>query len=56
MKIAGTSRGVAVQGGVTQTVYISKTLTLAGGYTTTNWTISDQVANPTTLDAAQQAA
>ena len=36
---------------ITQVVYISKTLTICGGYTTTNWTISDPVANPTTLDA-----
>ena len=53
VKIAGYCAGVAVQGGFTQTVYISKTLTLAGGYTNTNWTTSDPAANVTTLDAAQ---
>ena len=30
-----------------------KTLTLAGGYTTTNWTTSFPISQPTTLDAAQ---
>ena len=38
-------------GVITQVVHISKTLTIRGGYTTTNWTTSDPVANPTTLDA-----
>ncbi len=52
VKIAGYCRGVEVRGGLTQTVYLSKTLTLQGGYTVTNWTTPDPVANPTTLDAA----
>ncbi len=39
---------------VTQVVYISKTLTVCGGYTTTNWTTPDPAANPTTLDAQGQ--
>jgi len=38
-------------GVVTQVVYISKTLTIRGGYITTNWTTSDPTANPTILDA-----
>jgi len=38
-------------GVVTQVVYLTKTVTIRGGYTTTNWTTSDPVANPTTLDA-----
>jgi hypothetical protein len=37
--------------GITQVVYISKTVTIRGGYTTTNWTTPDLVAHPTTLDA-----
>ena len=53
---AGTYTGVNVRprydvtttGVVTQVVYISKTLTLRGGYTTTNWTVSDAEVNPTT--------
>jgi len=32
-------------------VYISKTITIRGGYTTTNWTTPDPEANPTTLNA-----
>lgn len=42
---------VTTTGVVTQVVYISKTVTIQGGYTTTNWTTSDPAANPTTLDA-----
>jgi hypothetical protein len=59
MVAAGTYTGVNVRprnditstGVVTQLVYISKTITIQGGYTTTNWTTSDPTANPTTLDA-----
>lgn len=40
--------------GVTQVVYISKTVTIQGGYTTANWTTPDPDANPTTLDAGGQ--
>jgi len=36
---------------ITQVVYLSKTLTLRGGYTTTNWNVSDPDALPTVLDA-----
>jgi hypothetical protein len=39
---------------VTQVVYISKTLTMRGGYTTSNWIISDPETNPTILDAQGQ--
>jgi hypothetical protein len=42
---------ITTTGVVTQVVYISKTLTVRGGYATTNWTVSDPQANPTTLDA-----
>ena len=59
VKVAGTCAGVQVRprnditttGVVTQVVYISRTVTVRGGYTTTNWTTPDPVANPTTLDA-----
>ena len=47
----GTYTGVSARAGITQTVYISKTVTIQGGYTTTNWTSPDPAANPTTLDA-----
>jgi len=50
----GTYTGVNDYGGLAQAVYISKTLTLRGGYTITNWTTADPEANPTTLDAQGQ--
>ena len=43
VKVAGYCPGVQSRTGVTQTVYISKSLTMRGGYTTTNWTTSDPV-------------
>jgi uncharacterized repeat protein (TIGR01451 family) len=39
---------------ITQVVYVSTTVTIQGGYTTTNWTVADPLANPTTLDAQGQ--
>ena len=51
VKVAGYCDGVEARAELTQTVYISKSLILRGGYTTTNWTESDPVAHPTTLDA-----
>ena len=48
---AGTYTGANSQGGLSQLVYLSKTLTIRGGYTTSNWTTPDPDANPTTLDA-----
>ncbi len=41
-------------GVVTQVVYISKTVTVQGGYTVTDWTNPDPATNPTTLDAGGQ--
>jgi hypothetical protein len=63
IKVAvGTYSGVEVRprddftttGVVTQVVYISKTVTVQGGYTPTNWTTPDPEANPTTLDGEEQ--
>jgi uncharacterized repeat protein (TIGR01451 family) len=51
VKVAGYCSGVQMRGGLMQTVYVSKTLTVRGGYTPTNWTISDPDTYPTTLDA-----
>jgi hypothetical protein len=45
---------ITTTGVVTQVVYISKTLTVRGGYTTTDWADSDPDGNPTTLDAQRQ--
>jgi hypothetical protein len=52
VKLAGTCPGVQSRGGVTQTVYINKGLTVRGGYIRTQWLATpDSVAWPTTLDA-----
>lgn len=45
---------VTTTGVVTQVVYISKTVTIRGGYTTANWDSSDPESYPTTLDAHGQ--
>ncbi len=52
VKVAGICRGVGWRDWGLQTVYITTTLTLQGGYTTSNWIISDPTNNPTILDAA----
>lgn len=51
---AGTYTGVSARAGVTQVVYISETITIQGGYTTTNWTAPYPITQPTTLDAQGQ--
>ncbi len=48
---AGDYSGVQVRSGITQVVYVSRTVSVQGGYTITNWTTPDPDANPTTLDA-----
>jgi len=47
----GVYTGVQARSGVTQVVYISKTITVQGGYTPTFAGPPDPVAYPTTLDA-----
>jgi hypothetical protein len=49
-----TYTGVNNRGGMAQVVYISKTVTVRGGYTVDNWTTPDPQNNPTTLDAQGQ--
>ncbi|MEM7030592.1 MAG: choice-of-anchor Q domain-containing protein [Chloroflexota bacterium] len=52
VKIAGLCAGVLQTNNLSQTVYISKTITLQGGYTNTNWiATSDPDMHVTTLDA-----
>lgn len=51
---AGVYTDVSARAGVTQTVYISKTVTIRGGYTTANWTVPDPATHPTILDARGQ--
>ena len=48
---AGTYTGTENYGGLSQLVLLSKTLTIRGGYTTTNWSTPDPETNLTTLDA-----
>jgi parallel beta-helix repeat protein len=50
----GAYTDVQARAGVTQVVYISKTVTIRGGYTTINWSIPYPAIHPTTLDAQSQ--
>jgi uncharacterized repeat protein (TIGR01451 family) len=51
VKVAGYCAGVEARAGLTQTVYLTKTLTIRGGYTPSFAEPPDPLANPTTLDA-----
>ncbi len=52
VKVAGNCKGVQSIAGLTQTVYISKSITLEGGHTESDWTLdSDPDTYPTTLNA-----
>ena len=51
VKVAGYCAGVNGRTGVTQTVYLSQSLTIQGGYTNTDWIHSYPITQPTTLDA-----
>ena len=51
VKVAGDCRGVATRSGLTQSAYLDKSITVQGGYTTSDWSTPDPVANPTTIDA-----
>ena len=51
---SGIYTGVHARAGITQVVYVSKTVTVCGGYTPTNWTTSYPLTQPTTLDAQRQ--
>ena len=51
---AGVYTDVNNYGGLAQVVYISKTVTIRGGYTTINWTAPYPITQPTTLDAQGQ--
>ena len=50
----GTYADLQRRGNITEVVYISKTLTVQGGYAVNNWTTPDVTGNPTTLDAQFQ--
>jgi len=51
---AGTYNEIDSRESLTQVVYLTKSLTIRGGYTTSDWTMPDPEANPTTLDAQGQ--
>jgi M6 family metalloprotease-like protein len=48
---AGTYMGVSNRAGIMQMVYLSKTVTLLGGYSPSNWNTPYPVTQTTTLDA-----
>jgi uncharacterized repeat protein (TIGR01451 family) len=50
----GRYTGVSARAGVIQVVYLSKTVAIRGGYTTTNWTTPNPISYPTTLDAEME--
>jgi hypothetical protein len=50
----GVYTDVHVRSGVTQVVYINKTVTIRGGYSTANWTTPNPLTQPTVLDAQGQ--
>jgi hypothetical protein len=52
--VGGVYTGVQQRDGVTQVVYINKSLTIQGGYTLTNQAVADPAAYPVTLDAQGQ--
>ncbi len=51
LKVAGYCTGINRYGGLRQVVYLSKTLTIQGGYTYTQWSQPNPLLNPTTVDA-----
>ena len=51
VKVAGYCAGAITQNSTSQVALISKTVTLSGGYTTSNWSTYNPISNPTTLDA-----
>ena len=51
---AGTYTGVSTRDGLTQMVYLSKTVMLLGGYSTSNWNAAYPLTQTATLDAQGQ--
>jgi len=54
IKISGTCTGVSVSAGISQTAYITQSLTLEGGYDDGDWTTQHPGVYTTTLDANKQ--
>lgn len=51
VKVHGTCGDLQTRANTNQTAYVDQPLTIRGGYDGLVWTLSDPVANPTTLDA-----
>lgn len=51
LRVSGTCVGTNSVNGIDQVGYITRSVTIQGGYTTTNWLVSDPIAYPTTLNA-----
>jgi hypothetical protein len=51
LRVAGTCVGTTAVNGLTQAGYITRSVTIQGGYITTNWLVSDPVAHPSVIDA-----
>ena len=51
---AGTYTEISDRAGLAQIVYLNKSVSLRGGYTTIDWGESNPISNPTTLDAEGQ--
>ncbi|MCA9981404.1 MAG: hypothetical protein KDD89_11235, partial [Anaerolineales bacterium] len=51
VRVAGVCDFVETVNGTPQVGYIDQSVTVRGGYTTTNWVTSDPIANPTVIDA-----
>jgi hypothetical protein len=54
MVAGGTYSDVHARQGITQVIYVSKTISIEGGYSTADWNDPDPEANPTILDAQGQ--
>lgn len=51
LRVSGTCTGTSHVNGLTQAGYITRSITIRGGYTTTNWLVSDPIAQPSVIDA-----
>ncbi len=51
LKVAGTCSVTSTVNGLTQVGYITRSVTIQGGYTTANWLVSDPIAHPSVINA-----
>ncbi|MBI3148134.1 MAG: right-handed parallel beta-helix repeat-containing protein [Betaproteobacteria bacterium] len=50
VKVAGHCQGAILEGGTTQVLRLTQAVSVVGGFAPPNWTTSDPIANPTSLD------